>query len=355
MNRFKQFIIGMIVGGLIISGIPVLAESGQKTIEVAYNDIKITLNGKEIKTDAEPFQFSGRTFLPIRQVAEALGATVDWNSNTNTVELFTSLPMLTDASTTNTSITYETLARSANDYIGEKVKFTGKVIQVIPGNNEVIYYRVNITNDNSEWSGTILLLSFFSNTKTRFLEGDIIDFTGIVSGYHTYRSVDGTNIEIPRINASSVIINTSAVKDSQIEIKNKVYSLGEEALIYNKQNKKIGSLKIISVTETTERNKYSQDKPAQVIVIEYEYRNSDSAEELYIHDASHFQVIDALGGIGKSYPNISAKGSVPIPKGSYCKAISHIGLENKSDSIKLNYKFSMFSDKTDISFILPVK
>lgn len=87
MNKFKQLFIGVIIGGLVFGGIPVFALTGTKTIEVIYNNIKITLDGKEVKTDAEPLQYQGRTFVPVRFVSEALGASVEWNNETKTVEI----------------------------------------------------------------------------------------------------------------------------------------------------------------------------------------------------------------------------------------------------------------------------
>lgn len=359
MIKFKQLVVGIMIGVILSSCIPVLAENGIKTISVLYNNIKITVNGKEVKTNVEPFQYNGNTFVPVRFVSEALGANVKWNNETKTVEITTGVssptpkPTLPSEKQINSNITYEKLARNANDYIGIEVRFTGKVIQVVPGDDEVIAYRVNVVNENNNWSGTVFLSSNFATVKTRFLEDDIIEFTGLPAGYYRYKSVGGTIIEIPHIIATSITLNTSAIKNSDYNSE-KIYKLGEEAPIYDKQNKKIGYLKIISVKETSERNKYYKDEPAQVIAIEYEYRNINSDKELYIHDSSHFQVIDEMGGIGKPYPNISTKGAVPIPKGSYCKAISHIGLENKSSFIKLNVKLNIFSDNVDIRFELPI-
>ena len=61
------------------------AEWGNKKIEVEYRDISIIVNGKEIQTDVEPFIYNGRTFVPVRWVAEALDKKVGWNGDTWTV------------------------------------------------------------------------------------------------------------------------------------------------------------------------------------------------------------------------------------------------------------------------------
>ncbi len=58
----------------------------QKTLH--YNNIKITLDGKDITpTNSEPFIIDGSTYLPVRAVSEALGLDVQWDGATNTVVL----------------------------------------------------------------------------------------------------------------------------------------------------------------------------------------------------------------------------------------------------------------------------
>lgn len=60
-----------------------------------YNDIKITLDGKNVipvdgnGQPVEPFIISGTTYLPVRGVASVLGLQVDWDGNSNTVILNT--------------------------------------------------------------------------------------------------------------------------------------------------------------------------------------------------------------------------------------------------------------------------
>lgn len=71
------------------------ATVGSRMAELAYNSIKIMLDGKEVSpTDAngnaiEPFVIEGTTYLPVRGIASALGLEVSWNSETATVELNT--------------------------------------------------------------------------------------------------------------------------------------------------------------------------------------------------------------------------------------------------------------------------
>ena len=87
LKKQKQIIIGFLIGAFLFGGVPVLAASGMKTISAYYNDIKISIDGKELKTDSEPFIVDGRTYVPVRVISEALGVKVNWNDKTNTVEL----------------------------------------------------------------------------------------------------------------------------------------------------------------------------------------------------------------------------------------------------------------------------
>lgn len=64
-----------------------LAATDTRAAELAFRDIKITLNGKAIKTSAEPFIIDGTTYLPVRAVADALGLDVGWDGDTHTVIL----------------------------------------------------------------------------------------------------------------------------------------------------------------------------------------------------------------------------------------------------------------------------
>lgn len=69
------------------------ASTGAVQRTLSYNDIKITLDGKEIiPKDAngnyvEPFIIDGTTYLPVRGISSALGLGVGWDQNTHTVQL----------------------------------------------------------------------------------------------------------------------------------------------------------------------------------------------------------------------------------------------------------------------------
>lgn len=60
-----------------------LAQLGEASAQA--NPIRITLNGRQLATDVAPVIQSGRTLVPFRAIFEALGARVTWDEATNTV------------------------------------------------------------------------------------------------------------------------------------------------------------------------------------------------------------------------------------------------------------------------------
>ena len=94
-----------------------------------------------------------------------------------------------------TGITYDQLARTPDDYTGKKVKFTGKVVQVIEGDDS-INIRLAV-NDNYD---TILLGEYSKSiVKSRVLEDDHITIYGSSVGTISYESTMGGTITIPGV------------------------------------------------------------------------------------------------------------------------------------------------------------
>jgi hypothetical protein len=87
----KRIIIGLLALSLIlVLAVTAWATSGTVPINVTYRDIKIVSNGNAVTADAtmgEPFIYNGRTYLPIRMAAEALGLQVDWLDWANMVTI----------------------------------------------------------------------------------------------------------------------------------------------------------------------------------------------------------------------------------------------------------------------------
>ena len=76
MKSIKKLLCTFLTMLLLVSAItPVIAD----------NNIKVRLGGELIKFDVQPQLINNRTMVPLRAIFEALGATVDWNGDTQTV------------------------------------------------------------------------------------------------------------------------------------------------------------------------------------------------------------------------------------------------------------------------------
>lgn len=87
LKAIKFFIAGMLVMALFSSTV-VIANPVVK--EIIFG-VGVEVNGKTVNfsADSEPFITEGRTFLPVRAIAETLGFQVDYNSETSTVVVTT--------------------------------------------------------------------------------------------------------------------------------------------------------------------------------------------------------------------------------------------------------------------------
>lgn len=86
----KECIKGMIAGFIlcIILSTSVLVLANTVTKEITYG-VRVNLNGQLMQFDSEsqPFVMEGRTFLPVRAIADAMGLDVAFDADTNTAYL----------------------------------------------------------------------------------------------------------------------------------------------------------------------------------------------------------------------------------------------------------------------------
>ena len=100
----------------------------------------------------------------------------------------------------NTGITYDQLARTPDDYEGKKVKFSGKVIQVIEDDDYVMIRFAANNNYN-----TIILALYEKNiVSSRILDDDYITIYGIASGLYSYESTGAGTITIPFVEIDKI-------------------------------------------------------------------------------------------------------------------------------------------------------
>lgn len=98
-----------------------------------------------------------------------------------------------------TGITYDQLARTPDNYKYSKVKFKGKVVQVIEGSTDT-QIRLAVNGDYDS-----ILFCSIPKAKTssmRILENDYITIMGVSNGLISYKSTMGGTITIPSVSVN---------------------------------------------------------------------------------------------------------------------------------------------------------
>ena len=104
----------------------------------------------------------------------------------------------------NPQITYSQLARTPDDYVGNKITFEGKVIQVSESSySDSVYLRVATSDDYNK----VMLIEYDSSIlSSRILEDDEIRFYGTSTGLYTYESTLGKSVTIPAATVEHITI-----------------------------------------------------------------------------------------------------------------------------------------------------
>ena len=72
-EKLKGFIAGAVVSAMVVGGVVALAEPIQQAINVVYGNYRIIIDGadkSDAPEDSKPFVFNGRTYVPLRYIAE---------------------------------------------------------------------------------------------------------------------------------------------------------------------------------------------------------------------------------------------------------------------------------------------
>ena len=92
-NSRSRLLVFVLAAALFIAAaVPAYAAMAAKEISV-FTGVRIFVDGKELQptdikgNDVDAFIYEGTTYVPLRAVGEALGAEVNWNSETKTVYL----------------------------------------------------------------------------------------------------------------------------------------------------------------------------------------------------------------------------------------------------------------------------
>lgn len=81
MKKYKQFLIGFLVGAILFSSIPVIAEG----LTVLLNPFPIFFNGQQATVEA--YNINGRTYLALGDVAKYFDATAVFNETNKRIDV----------------------------------------------------------------------------------------------------------------------------------------------------------------------------------------------------------------------------------------------------------------------------
>lgn len=121
--RVPVFLAGLLAGVILATA----AVGGAQTrlAELVYRGISIQVNGQTVAIPGgrEPFILNGSTYVPLRLVAEALGAVVRWDGENSRV-------LITANPTPDQKVFVQGAAGTIQDWINQRwmVHFTGVVI-----------------------------------------------------------------------------------------------------------------------------------------------------------------------------------------------------------------------------------
>lgn len=78
LRSLSGYAVGVLVGSLFFGGLTFASTGTVMPISVRYANIGITVNGKKIPTEAQPFIYKGNVYVPISTIAHGLGSEAQW-------------------------------------------------------------------------------------------------------------------------------------------------------------------------------------------------------------------------------------------------------------------------------------
>ena len=148
---------------------------------------------------------------------------------------------------------------------------------------------------------------------------------------------------------SSSNVTTSTNSDGTTSSTNELttYKLNEDIYVTNSSGKY--RIKFTKISETSERNEFSDKQANRVVIIEYEYENISQGDDLYISEMD-CKLYDKENNQLETYP-LSTKYPSNISKGRKTTASVAYALNSDSNYIELEYYDNMFNSKTNCKVV----
>lgn len=144
-------------------------------------------------------------------------------------EVTETIPEEFDPADYKSNISYDNLARTPDDYMGERIAMAGRVIQVIEENSGT---TLRVATDGSY--GDVVLAYFRKGlVSSRILEDDKITFYGVSQGLHTYESTIGGMITVPLIYIEQIVQGSVTESGAVFNAEEIAQALKVQELHYN--------------------------------------------------------------------------------------------------------------------------
>lgn len=135
------------------------------------------------------------------------------------------------------------------------------------------------------------------------------------------------------------------VKD---DVKPETYKIGDSINVSTSDGDYV--FRIDAISETSERNQFSDIQADRVVIIDFSYENINIPENLYIFD-SNFKAYDKDNNSLQTYP-VSITYGEQISAGRKTKGQIAFALNNENNYIELEYYDNMYNNLRDCLIVL---
>lgn len=215
-QRAKDILLGAVVAATIMgTATTAVAKVSNVNIPVSYKNIKVVVDGKTLSTDKEPFIYDGTTYLPVRAVAEAVGKSVGWDGNTNTVTL--------GSVATNNALPVEKYSRNLPAPIGTSQTIT---TDSYLGDSKVTITVLDAVRGDSAWR-KIKDANMFNDKAPEGKEYVLAKVSANVEWVEDDKSIDLSSYSFTAFSAENVEYKSAFVVNPEPEFRGSVYAGGK--------------------------------------------------------------------------------------------------------------------------------
>jgi len=190
-SKIQGFIAGILVAAMLIS---TLALANPQIREVIFG-VNVVVDGETVNFDydSQPFIMDGRTFLPVRAIADALGVAVDWDDTTQTVYLGEIPERVEQTAQTEQSAAHEIIRFGDRDWLVLDVQDGRALILSALLLDRRAYHGHNVpttweTSDLRGWLNNEFYNSRFTDDeRARIVE------TTVINGYNRFGRPGGND------------------------------------------------------------------------------------------------------------------------------------------------------------------